>query len=344
MRPLKTLTLAAGLILTSGFTASAEIKVVTSIKPVHALVSGVMEGVGTPGLIMEGGESPHTYALKPSKARMLQSADVVFRIGEGLEAFLNNPLASLAKNAKRIDLMDAHGIRKLEFREGVTFEGHDHDEHNDHKESAEKHGHDEKHAREEEHGYEEKHAHKDEQRHDDHDHGSHDPHIWLDPLNAKALVHEIEEVLAEADPENAKTYKANAKSLSARLDALVAEVEQELAPVKGKHFVVFHDAYHYFEARFDIEASGTITVSPEVIPGAARVAEIRDTVKKMGVSCVFAEPQFEPKLIATVLEGSGAKSGVLDPLGATFENGSELYFDLIRSMANSFKTCLSGMS
>jgi len=181
----------------------------------------------------------------------------------------------------------------------------------------------------------------DDHGHDEHAHGEFDPHIWLDPVNAKALVHEIEETLAKADPENASKYEANAEAVEKKLDALVAEITSEVEPAKGKGFIVFHDAYQNFEKRFGLAASGSITVSPEVVPGAARIQELQGKVKELGATCVFSEPQFEPKIITTVTEGTSAKTGVLDPLGAGIEDGPELYFTLIRNMAASFKKCLS---
>ncbi|WP_421854049.1 zinc ABC transporter substrate-binding protein [Oricola sp.] len=385
--------------------AAAEPNVVASIKPIHSLVAAVMDGVGEPTLIVEGAGSPHTYALKPSQARQLQDADAVFWIGHELEAFLEKPLETVAANAKSVELIDAHDLVKLDFREGGAFEAHDHGDHDDHgdehahddhdhdhdhdkehahddhdhdKEHADDdhdhdHDHDKEHAHDDhdhDHDHDKEHAHDDhdhdhdhdkEHAHDDHDHdddhdekhahddhdhddhhhGEFDAHIWLDPANAKAMVHEIEEVLAEIDPANAAKYEANAEALEAKLDALIAEVSATVAPAKGKGFIVFHDAYQYFENRFGVTASGSITISPEVMPGASRIREIKDRIEDLGATCVFSEPQFEPKLVATVTEGTSAKSGVIDPLGAALEDGPELYFTLIRNMAASINGCLS---
>ena len=220
----------------------------------------------------------------------------------------------------------------------------DHDHDHDHEEKAEKdhdhdHDHEEKAEKDHDHDHEETAG-----GHEGHDHGEFDVHVWLDPVNAKALVHEIEEVLVEADPKNAEKYEANAKAVSAKLDSLVGEVSATLEPVKDKGFVVFHDAYQNFENRFGLSAVGSITVSPEVIPGAERVSEIQSKVKGLRATCVFSEPQFEPKLVTTVTEGTSAKTGILDPLGASIENGPDLYFTLIRNMASSFKACLSESS
>jgi len=337
--------------------AMADIKVVTSIKPVHSLVSGVMVGVGVPSLIIDGSGSPHTYSLKPSQAQQLQDAKLVFWVGDELETFLEGPIENIAQNATAIKLIDAHDLKKIKFREGGMFDDHGHDDHDDH-DDHEKHDehdhekHDEHdHEKHDEHDHEkhdehdhEKHAkkeHDDHDGHDDHGHGEFDPHVWLDPVNAKAIVHEIEEALVKADPEHASTYEANAHKMMEKLDTLAAELREELEPVHEKGFIVFHDAYQYFEQRFDLAAIGSITVSPEVMPGAERVSELRERILELNATCVFSEPQFEPKLVKTLVEGTGARTGVLDPLGATLAKGPDLYFQLIRNMASSMKRCLS---
>lgn len=345
MHTIKSLLLATTLLAYTAVSASAEVKVVASVKPVHSLVAAVMEGVGEPGLIIEGAGSPHNYALKPSQAQMLEQADLVFWVGHELEAFLEKPLETVGANARSVELIDAHDLIRLNFREGGAFEKHDHDDHD----KAEVAGHDDH----DDHGHEktteaghDDHAHEKtaEASHDGHDHGAFDAHVWLDPMNAKAMVHEIEEALIAADPDNAAKYEANAEAVGAKIDTLIAEVGAELEPVKDKGFIVFHDAYQYFEKRFGVTASGSITVSPEVLPGAERITEIRARVEELGAACVFAEPQFEPKLISTVIEGTQARSGVIDPLGAELENGPDLYFQVIRNMASSIKDCLSQAS
>ena len=234
--------------------AHAEINVVTSIKPIHSLVSGVMAGVGVPAVIIEGAGSPHTYSLKPSQATQLQNADLVFWMGDELEAFLEGPIENIAQSATSINLMNAHGLKKIKFREGGMFDDHGHDDHDGHgdhddrenhvKKDHDGHGHDdhdhEKHAMKEhdDHGH-------DDHGHDDHGHGEFDPHVWLDPINAKAIVHAIEEALVNADPEHASTYEANAHKMMDKLDSLTAELREELEPVHEKGFIVFHDAYQY---------------------------------------------------------------------------------------------------
>jgi len=236
--------------------------------------------------------------------------------------------------------MDSHGLIKLNFREGGAFDDHDHDKHDDHDD----HDHD-KHDDHDEHGHDkhddhDDHGHDKHDDHDDHGHGEVDPHTWLDPQNAQSFVHEIEEHLAEIDPKNAKRYSANASSLMKKLESLTQEINDDLKPVRGRGYVVFHDAYQYFEKRFGVSAIGSITVSPEVMPGAERMTELREKVKSLDATCVFSEPQFEPKLVATVIENTNAGSGVLDPLGASIKEGPELYFTLIRNLAKSLKDCL----
>ncbi|EJL58189.1 ABC-type Zn2+ transport system, periplasmic component/surface adhesin [Rhizobium sp. CF122] len=308
-----TLAVPAMLFAEAGRTADAPV-VVTSIKPVHSLVSAIMQGVGTPELIVDGAASPHTYNMKPSNARALQNAKVVFWVGPGLEAFLEKPLEAIGSDAVVAELGKAPGLTKLKFREGGAFEPHDD---GDHDEAA--------------------HAGADH----DHDHGAFDTHLWLDPQNAKAMAAEITTTLVAADPANALTYQANAKTLDDRLDALDKEITGIVSPVRDKPFIVFHDAYQYFENRYHVRVAGSITVSPETIPGAERIAEIHKKVGELGATCVFAEPQFQPRLVDVVIEGTKAKAGVLDPEAATLDAGPDLYFNLMRGIANSMKDCLS---
>ena len=340
MRVNKTATILWALSSLGASAANADVSVVTSIKPVHSLVSSVMQGVGSPTVIIEGAGSPHTYSLKPSQATQLQDADLVFWMGDELEPFLVDAAQNIARNAELVNLVESHGLKKIRFREGGMFD--EHDDHDDHaKDDHDDHG-KEKHAKDDhdDHGHD-KHAKDD---HDDHGHGEFDPHVWLDPINAKAIVNEIEEALVKADPKNAKKYEANAVRMAGKLDQLVTELRAQLQPVQGKGFIVFHDAYQYFEQRFGVAAIGSITVSPEVMPGAERVRDLREKIKDLGATCVFSEPQFEPKLVRTLVDGTGARTGVLDPLGSSLTKGPDLYFQLVREMARSLKECLSAKS
>ena len=298
------LILAAGFLSLPAFASGPN--VVAAIKPVHALVASVMQGVGEPHLLVEGNASPHTFSLKPSGAQALENADLVFWIGPDLEVFLVDPLQTLAPNANIVSLANARNVTTRPLREGGDFELHDHEEDSS-----------------------------------GHRHNEIDMHIWLDPKNALAMVDEIALALGAADPDNAKIYAANAIQTSRAIDALVDEITALLAPVQDRPFIVFHDAYQYFETRFAVNAVGSITVSPETIPGVRRVEQIRETVKNAGAACVFAEPQFTPRLVAVVTEGTNARAGVLDPMGAEIASGSELYFELLRNLAHSMKECLS---
>ena len=311
--------------------ANADVKVVTSIKPIHSLASYLMDGVGKPDLIVDGYASPHGFAMMPSHAKMLQNADLIFWVGEDLENFLEKPLNSIAKKAEKIELMEIKGLNKLEFRERNIF-----DEHDEHKE----HGHKEdKHDDHKEHDEHKEHGHK-EDKHDDHQghaHGEHDPHIWLDTMNAKVILSEMAEHLIENDQKNASIYKANLKKALKDLDKLSKKVKSDLN--KDFKSIVFHDAYQYFEKRFDVNVLGAFTVNTDVLPGAEQLSEIREIIEHDKVSCVFSEPQFNPDIINAVAKDMNIKTGVVDPLGATLNPGKNLYFDLIRNMSSSFKGC-----
>ena len=297
--------------------ANAEVKVVTSIKPIHSLVSYIMDGVGKPDVIVDGYNSPHGFSLKPSHAKMLENADLVIWVGEDLEAFLEKPLQTIVKKAKNIELMDLKGIKKLEFREKNIFEEHD-----DHKEKD---------------GHKEHDDHKEKDGHEGHGHGEHDPHVWLDPINAKVIIKEITNQLVQLDSKNSSIYKSNSKKALTDIDKLVKDIKKELN--KDLRFVVFHDAYQYFENRFDIQVLGALTVNTDVMPGAEQLSEIREVIEHEKVNCLFSEPQFNPAIIKSIAKDTKIKTGILDPLGAKLDKGKNLYFDLLKNMSSSFKGC-----
>ena len=307
--------------LTFFTSANAEVKVVASIKPIHSLASSLMDGVGKPDLIVDGYASPHGFAMKPSHAKMLQEADIIFWVGEDLENFLVKPLSSIAKKAEKIELMDIKGLEILKFRERNIFDDHDHDDH----------GHDDHGKKEDDH---DDHGHDD---HEGHAHGEFDPHIWLDPVNAKVILKEMAEHLIEIDEKNSATYKKNLSKALKDIDKLTMEVMTELN--QSTSSIVFHDAYQYFEKRFNVNVLGAFTVNTDVMPGAEQLAEIREIIEHDKVSCIFSEPQFNPDIIKAVAKDMDIKTGVVDPLGATLNPGKDLYFDLIRNMSASFKNC-----
>ena len=294
--------------------------VAADIAPVHSLVSRVMDGIGAPKLVVQSGASPHGYRLRPSEAKALQDADLVFWMGEKLTPWLDGALKTLASKASITTLMDQEGVILHDFRESVLFEAHDHSDHNDEKD------HDD---------------HDDDKDHDDHDdHGGHDPHSWLSPENAKLWLNIIASKLSVSDPENAATYFMNAAAGQTEIKEMITEVSATLKPVQGGKFVVFHDAYQYFENDFDFYASGAISLSDASDPSPARVAKIQKRIRDEGIQCVLAEPQFKRGLVATVMEGSEANASVIDPLGADLKTGPKLYTQLIINMAKTLRNCL----
>ena len=323
-------------VLTFFTPVNAEVKVVTSIKPLHSLASYLMDGVGKPDLIVDGYASPHGFSMKPSHAKMLQDADLIFWVGEDLENFLEKPLNSIAKKAEKIELMDIKDLNVLSFRERNIFD--EHDDHDDHEGHAKK-----KKDDHDDHDDHDGHAKKKKDDHDDHDdheghgHGEYDPHIWLDPINAKVILKEMTEHLIENDSKNASTYKSNLDKALKDIDKLTMNVMTELN--QSVSSIVFHDAYQYFEKRFNVNILGAFTVNTDVMPGAEQLAEIREIIEHENVSCVFSEPQFNPDIIKAVAKDMNIKTGVVDPLGATLNPGKDLYFDLIRNMSSSFKGC-----
>ena len=315
--------------------SKAEVKVVASIKPIHSLVSYVMDGVGKPDVIVDGYNSPHGFSLKPSHAKMIENADLIIWVGEDLEAFLEKPLNTISKKAVNIEIMDLSGIKKLKFREKNIFEGHDDHGHGHKEKKHDDHGHGHKEKKHDDHGHKE--AKHDDHGHDKHAHGEHDPHVWLDPMNAKVIIKEIENQLVKLDPDNSSKYKANSKKAQSELDNLTKNIKRDL---KGNlRFVVFHDAYQYFENRFGIKVLGALTVNPDVLPGAEQLSEIREVIEHEKVNCLFSEPQFNPAIIKSIAKDTKIKTGVLDPLGATLDKGKGMYSELLQSMYASFKGC-----
>jgi zinc transport system substrate-binding protein len=305
------------LILVAGVTGPADaqqpqgLKIVATIAPVHSLVASITSGVVEPVLLMPGGSSPHSFALKPSDATALQRADVVVRVGETLESFLERPLTALGQQAQIVSLDEIEGIKLHAARQGGVWD--EHDEAHDHA---------------------------------DHHHGAdaHNPHIWLDPQNAIIAVDHIVEVVSKSDPANAKTYRDNAAALKDRLRALDDGLKTKTAPVAGAPYVVFHDAYIYFEKRYDLNPAGAVTLSPDRAPGARRLSELRSKIAELDAVCVFSEPQFEPKLVETITSGTSAQNAVLDPLGASIEPGPNHYFTLMTNLAQTLADCLSNKS
>jgi len=291
----------------SGMVSADVPQVTTDIPVTHSLVTRVMAGIGTPDLIVNRGASPHDYSLRPSNAASLEAADLVFWISSELTPWLEGALKTLAADAKVIELMDAKGSTVLPFREGSTFETHSH-----------RHKHDE----------------------DEHATVNVDPHGWLDPYNGKTWLDVIAMELSKIDPENTDIYFDNVSQGKTDIDAVISEIDATLATFRGTNFIVYHDAYQYFERRFDVLAAGSISMGDVSDPSPARIAEIRQTVEELDMTCVFSEPQFNPELVATVVDGTKARARVIDPLGTRLTLGADFYLNLLRNIAQTMASCL----
>jgi zinc transport system substrate-binding protein len=290
-------------------------RVVVSIAPVHALVAGVMEGVGKPELLVPGGASPHVYSLKPSQARALSKARMVIRVSSQLETFLERAIGTLAVKATVVTLTRVKGMTLYEPRHGGLWE-----QHNENGDGAKNH---------------EDHA------HEQHEHEGRDPHIWLDPNNAKRIVDAVAMTLQKTYPEHAEIFTANAEKIATKLDELDHDLSVATKPLRGKPYIVFHDAYRYFEERYKLTPAGAITISPDRPAGARRLSEIHARIKSQAVTCVFVEPQFQPKLVQTLISGTGVRTGTLDTIGAGLKPAPELYFKLMNNLASSMAACLN---
>ena len=277
-------------------------KVVASIAPVHSLAAAVMGGLGAPVQIVRGYGSPHAYQMRPSDAANLHDADLVLWIGPSLETFLQRPLAGRRDDTRVVTLSSIPGLALLTNRRaGIRRDDAD--------------AHDEA--------------------------GSYDPHIWLRPFNAKLMAEAIARELSAVDPQNAEIYQSNLGSLSKRIDAMESRIASRLSPVVSIPFVVFHDAFQYFEDSFGLNAVGSVTVNPDHMPSAHRIKALREEIAESGARCVFHEPQFESALVQVVLEDSDARAGVLDPLGADVTPGPDAYFELMTATADALLACLS---
>jgi zinc transport system substrate-binding protein len=371
-------TVSAITLLTGSAALADSPRVVADIAPVHSLVSRVMDGIGKPDLIVPNETSPHDYRLRPADAEALENAGLVFWMGEGLTPWMERALESLSGEATIVELLALDETKTLPFREGALFDAHDHSEHDDH-DDHDDHDHDKEHDDHDDHDdhdHDKEHddhddhddhdhdkEHDDHDDHDDHDHdkehdghddhddhghddhaghdhGEFDPHAWLSTDNAKTWLNVIAAKLSSIDPTNAGGYFANASEAIVELDALDKEVDEMLDTVRGGKFIVFHDAYQYFETVYDFPASGAISLSDASDPGAARIAEIAKRIESENIQCVLSEPQFNANMVDTVMAGTEAKTEVIDPLGFGIEPGSSLYTKLIKGMATSLVNCL----
>lgn len=305
----------AAALLAHGPAAAEPPRVVVSIKPLHSLVAAVMDGVGAPLLLVRSGADPHSHTLKPSEAQALAEARLVVWAGPGVETFLAKPVAALAGRARVLRLDREKSLALLTAREGGLWEG-----------DGEAHAHDQPGAGRDEHG-----------------HGEIDGHVWLDPVNAAAIVRAAARELAVLDKANAATYAANREKAVAALKALDADLRRQLAAVKGKRFIVSHDQLQYFEKRYGLAAAGAIAISPDRPPSARRLHAIRSRILKDKIVCVFGEPQTPDRLVKTAVEGTTARTGTIDTDGgAGIPAGKDAYFTMMRNLGQTLAGCLGG--
>lgn len=275
-------------------------KVVATIKPLHSLASQVMAGIGEPRLLVDGAQSPHHYALKPSDAAALNGGDVLFRVSPDLEAFTAKVVTSLPQSVDVVTLIETPGLRLLPRRGGS-------------------------------HGHDAKGTHHD---------SFWDAHIWLHPTNAQRIVEHMAEVLGKRFPEHAARFRENARNASAGIAKLDSELEQQLAPFQQKPFAVLHDAFRYFEDRYGLLNVAVVQTHDEGPPSAKHLSTVRHIVQEKGITCLVSDPQFDSRRLETVAEGSAAEVHVLDPEGVGVAKGASGYETLLRRLAKGFAACL----
>ena len=306
--------------------------VITTIQPINSLVSAVIGDTGKTISLIPADISPHEYKLKPSDAKKMQEANIIFFVSNHLESSVTKVFKNLPKNIKIINLLEETGIEHLAIRDNEAWERHDHhghDDHDDHDKHAKKH---------DDHDDHDKHG----KKHDDHDdHESKDDvHIWLSPDNAIKIVEKVNKELTLLFPDNASKYSENSNKMIDKIQKLKNELAKDLAPIKGKPYVVFHDAYQYFEKTFDLNAVGSVALEGDIASSPKQISFIKDKIKKLNASCVFQEPQFDSKLVKIVVEGTNVQIGTLDPLGVNISGKENFYIQLLKNMAKSLKECL----
>jgi zinc transport system substrate-binding protein len=282
-------------------------QVAVTIKPIHALVAGIMQGVGEPQLLLPDGTSPHTFQLKPSTLKQLQQAELIIWVGPELELFMVKSLEQFHPRFGVLTLLALDHLQILNQRNTREW-AHDH-----------KHDHDES---------------------SHHSHEGQDPHIWLSTDNAKIIVDSIAAVLSQHDPDNAKIYQANAKNLKAKINTVKTRLTAQLSPVQTKPFMVYHDGYQYFEKEFQLDAVGTMMINPHLPLSAHGLSEIKQLIKDNNVKCVFRETEFNDTMTRQYLNGIGVNVEELDPLGARIPQGPQAYEKILLQLGDTLSSCL----
>jgi len=322
------------LILTFSYEAKSELSVVTSIKPIHSIASNIMDGVYEPILLVEGSTSPHSMILKPSQVEAINNADLIFFVSDDLETFLERPLNNITNSTKIVELIDNEDLFVLKFRENNIYLGNYHDDYDDHDD----HHDEDNHAKDDDHDdHDDHHDDYDEHGHHKHSHGEYDVHIWLDSFNAKVIANNIAKELSKLDPTHTSRYQNNRDKFVER----VSDIEKKISHQLDHHisYVTFHDAYRYFENRFDVASSGALTTNPDVMPGARELSDLRKLISDKDIHCIFSEPQFNSKVVEVIADDTNTKMGILDPLGATIPRGKDHYFGVLTGIADSLVDC-----
>ena len=308
--------LALAALLFASSQALADVRVLTSIKPLQLIAAAVQDGLGQPEVLLPPGASPHHFALRPSDMRKLQQAELFYWIGPDLEGFLAKPLASRTATTLAVQQLD--GLQLRHFGEPARPADHDHDHDHDHDQH--------------------------ESAHDEHDHqhqpGTLDAHLWLLPANAQRIAQRMASDLAALDPQQAARYQANADAFAQRLSTLDQHLQARLAPLQGKPFFVFHQAFDYFEQAYGLQHRGVFNLLGEVQPGARHVALIRQQLQSTGPSCLFSEPPLRPRLLQTLGEGLPVRMAELDALGYALAADAEGYPRLLENLAENLAGCL----
>jgi len=319
--------------------------VISTIQPINSLVSAIIGNTGKSITIIPSEQSPHDFKLKPSDVKVLQNGNIIFYVSNHLESSITKVLKNLPKNIKLINLMEESGVNHLAIRDNDAWERHDHHGHDDH-DVHDKHGkkhddhddHDKHGKKHDDHDDHDKHG----KKHDDHDdhEKEDDVHVWLSPDNAIKIVQKVNKVLSLYFPENSKIYNDNTTKFIDKIRNLKMELVRELSPIKNKPYIVFHDAYQYFEKTFELNAVGSVALEGDIASSPKQISFIKDKIIKSKASCVFQEPQFDSKLVKIVVEGTDAKIGILDPLGVNITGDKDFYLQLLSNMAKSLKECL----
>ena len=293
-------------------TQAANAAVVASLKPLGFIASAIADGVTETQVLLPDGASEHDYSLRPSDVKRLQGADLVVWIGPEMEAFMEKSVSNIPA-AKQVTIAQLKDVKPL-LMKGADDDGDEHDHDHDHGEKGDAH----------------------------HHHGDYNMHLWLSPEIARASAVAIHEKLVELMPQSRAKLDANLKDFEAQLASTEKQVGNELAPLKGKGYFVFHDAYGYFEKQFGLTPLGHFTVNPEIQPGAQRLHEIRTQLVEQKATCVFAEPQFRPAVVEAVARGTSVRMGTLDPLGTNIKLGKTSYSAFLNQLANQYASCLKG--